>query len=102
MTAGRIPWPPGRENHPVPSGLPGLEAHETQLELGVPALPELECSVGVMAYNEQANVAHALDSILRQKLAGKRITEVIWWPAAAKTGQCQSLPKLPVANRGYA
>ena len=40
-------------------------------------LPELECSVGVMAYNEEANIAHALDSILRQELTGKQITEVI-------------------------
>lgn len=38
---------------------------------------ELECSVGVMAYNEQANIAHALGSILGQKLTAKRITEVI-------------------------
>jgi hypothetical protein len=30
-----------------------------------------------MAYNEEANIGHALDSILRQDLAGKRIREVI-------------------------
>lgn len=40
-------------------------------------VPELECSVGVMAYNEEANIAQALESILRQELTGKRITEVI-------------------------
>jgi GGDEF domain-containing protein len=40
-------------------------------------LSELECSVGVMAYNEEANIAQALGSILRQELTGKRITEVI-------------------------
>lgn len=38
---------------------------------------ELECSVGVMAYNEEANIAHALDSILGQELTGKQIKEVI-------------------------
>jgi len=37
----------------------------------------LECSVGVMAYNEEANIAHALDSILRQELTASRIAEVI-------------------------
>lgn len=40
-------------------------------------LPELECSVGVMAYNEEANIANALGSILGQRLSGKRIAEVI-------------------------
>jgi biofilm PGA synthesis N-glycosyltransferase PgaC len=37
----------------------------------------LECSVGVMAYNEEANIAHALDSVLRQELTASRIAEVI-------------------------
>jgi hypothetical protein len=44
---------------------------------GQVALPELECSVGVMAYNEEANITHALDSILRQELTRKQIREVI-------------------------
>jgi GGDEF domain-containing protein len=38
----------------------------------------LECSVGVMAHNEEANIAHAIGSILRQEMTGgKRIAEVI-------------------------
>lgn len=37
----------------------------------------LDCSVGIMAYNEEANIAHAIDSILRQKLTAGTITEVI-------------------------
>lgn len=41
------------------------------------APPALECSVGVMAYNEEGNIAHALDSILRQEMTGKRVAEVI-------------------------
>ena len=36
-----------------------------------------DCSVGVMAYNEEANIAAALDSILRQQPAAAAITEVI-------------------------
>lgn len=44
---------------------------------GGEALPELECSVGVMAYNEEGNIAQALSSILRQDLKGKRVAEVI-------------------------
>ena len=39
--------------------------------------PNLQCSVGVMAYNEEANIAQALGSILRQDPAGERIAEVI-------------------------
>ena len=62
---------------PKPTGLGVQESQSEASEAGVPAPPELECSVGVMAYNEQANIAHALDSILRQKLTAKRITEVI-------------------------
>ncbi len=77
MTPGRVLLPPDPEDYSLLPGLPGPAARETQPEAGVPVLRELECSVGVMAYNEQANIAHALDSILRQKLTGKRIAEVI-------------------------
>lgn len=38
---------------------------------------ERDCSVGVMAYNEEANVGHAIESILRQEMSGRRIAEVI-------------------------
>lgn len=41
------------------------------------AQPALECSVGVMAYNEEGNIAYALDSILRQRMTARRIAEVI-------------------------
>ena len=37
----------------------------------------MDCSVGVMAYNEQANIADAIGSILDQKLTSRRITELI-------------------------
>jgi biofilm PGA synthesis N-glycosyltransferase PgaC len=37
----------------------------------------LECSAGVMAYNEEANIANALDSILEQKLTTGRVAELI-------------------------
>ena len=41
------------------------------------AVPQTGCSVGVMAYNEEANIAAALDSILKQQPAAGRITELI-------------------------
>jgi hypothetical protein len=37
----------------------------------------IDCSVGVMAYNEEANIAAALDSILQQQPAVGRIAELI-------------------------
>lgn len=37
----------------------------------------LDCSVGVMAYNEEANIADALCSMLGQEMSGARVTEVI-------------------------
>lgn len=38
---------------------------------------QLDCCVGVMAYNEEANIGAALDSILRQRPAAGRIAELI-------------------------
>ena len=40
-----------------------------------------------MAYNEEANIAAALDSILGQQLRRKRSPKSSSWPAAARTGR---------------
>jgi poly-beta-1,6-N-acetyl-D-glucosamine synthase len=37
----------------------------------------LDYSVGVMAYNEEANIANALRSMLNQEMSGARVSEVI-------------------------
>jgi biofilm PGA synthesis N-glycosyltransferase PgaC len=37
----------------------------------------LECSVGIMAYNEEANIADAINTILGQQLSSSRIAELI-------------------------
>lgn len=37
----------------------------------------LDCSVGVMAYNEEGNIANAIDTILRQRVRSATVTEVI-------------------------
>lgn len=39
--------------------------------------PTITCSVGIMAYNEAANIEKAIDSVLKQSLANAVITEVI-------------------------
>lgn len=37
----------------------------------------MTCSIGIMAYNEAANIAKAIDSVLKQSLANAVITEII-------------------------
>lgn len=56
---------------------PARIGQKGQLELDAPTVRELECSVGVMAYNEEDNIADALDSILGQKLTAGHIAELI-------------------------
>src|SRR5260370_28454932 len=73
----RITLPPDSDGGGSPVGTPELGPHEGQPQARAQLLRELECSVGIMAYNEEANIAHALDSILRQELPGKQIREVM-------------------------
>src|SRR5918911_4570653 len=42
-----------------------------------PASRALACSVGIMAYNEAANIATAIETILHQRLTVGRIAELI-------------------------
>jgi poly-beta-1,6-N-acetyl-D-glucosamine synthase len=67
--------PPNSDTGGSLVGTAGLSAHESRVQPR--SLPELECSVGVMAYNEEANIAYALDSILGQKLTSKQVREII-------------------------
>ena len=39
--------------------------------------PAIPCSVGIMAYNEEANIATAVRGILGQRLTAGRIAELI-------------------------
>lgn len=39
--------------------------------------PTMTCSVGIMAYNEAANIAKAIDSVLRQSISNAVISEII-------------------------
>ena len=50
---------------------------ETALQTNTDKATGLECSVGIMAYNEEANIAQALESILGQDLTVGRIAEAI-------------------------
>ena len=42
-----------------------------------PNAPRLDCSVGFMAYNEEANIANAINAVLEQELVSTEITELI-------------------------
>jgi len=76
VTAERTPISVHLED-PALAGQPGSGVHDGHLDKAVPGRSDLECSVGVMAYNEEANIAQVLRSILRQKLTAKRIVEII-------------------------
>src|SRR5919202_6227421 len=41
------------------------------------ASPSLACSVGIMAYNEAANIATAIETILQQRLTVGHVAELI-------------------------
>jgi Glycosyl transferase family 2 len=57
--------------------LPERAVHVGHPDLGTPPAGAWDCSVGVMAYNEEANIADALASILGQKFATRRIADLI-------------------------
>ena len=60
----------------------------------------LDCSVGVMAYNEEANVASALRSMLCQEMSGARVTEVIVVASGCTDRTVDIVADLPVRSRG--
>jgi biofilm PGA synthesis N-glycosyltransferase PgaC len=75
MSAEQAVSRPDSDGGTPPAETPRRGARESQSRAQV--RPEVECSVGIMAYNEDGNIAHALDSILRQDPTGQRIREVI-------------------------
>ena len=77
MTVEQVALPPDSGGGSPLADVPWPDTHQSQPRAIGRTDPELECSVGVMAYNEEANIAHALRSILRQELTRKQIREVI-------------------------
>lgn len=69
-------WPEPMRHAPG-ARVPGRVGHESETDGDTPDAGVLDCSVGVMAYNEQANIAAALHSILGQQLTTRRIAELI-------------------------
>jgi biofilm PGA synthesis N-glycosyltransferase PgaC len=54
-----------------------VDSRDHPVDPRLPAEGRLGCSVGIMAYNEEANIAEAIGTILGQKLAASHITELI-------------------------
>jgi biofilm PGA synthesis N-glycosyltransferase PgaC len=52
-------------------------AQRVQSVDGVADTSRLRCSVGIMAYNEEANIANAIETVLGQQLISGEITELI-------------------------
>jgi biofilm PGA synthesis N-glycosyltransferase PgaC len=53
------------------------ERAHAQSEVVIPEGSASGCSVGIMAYNEEANIANAVESILGQRLLSAQISELI-------------------------
>jgi len=77
VSVGGAQLPRDSEDPVLRMRLSGGKTRECQPEELFSELTEIECSVGIMAYNEEANIAHSIESVLRQKLTVKRIAEII-------------------------
>lgn len=78
LPLGRHPHQSEEKRLPDEAGQPPKRTvQNAQLERGVPNLSVLGCSVGIMAYNEEDNIANAIDTILRPPLISGQITELI-------------------------
>jgi poly-beta-1,6-N-acetyl-D-glucosamine synthase len=60
-----------------PVAQPAPAAREDAASEGAASKSALGCSVGIMAYNEEANIAKAIESILAQRLAWGEIAELV-------------------------
>ena len=56
------------------------------------------CSVGIMAYNEEANIGDAIESILEQRLASGQITELIVVASGCEDRTAEIVAELAVAT----
>ena len=56
---------------------PNGAVQDAALDQTVPDSSALACSAGIMAYNEEANIASAIETILGQPLVSGQITELI-------------------------
>jgi biofilm PGA synthesis N-glycosyltransferase PgaC len=67
----------GTNGHTIAPPQPERIVEEGQFDGDALSASVLGCSVGVMAYNEEANIANTIDTVLSQRLSSSRITELI-------------------------
>jgi biofilm PGA synthesis N-glycosyltransferase PgaC len=77
----------------VPTELTG-ELLDRAREATASPEPSIECSVGIMAYNEEGNIANAIAAILGQPLAGARIVELIVVASGCTDGTCEIVAEI--------
>jgi glycosyltransferase involved in cell wall biosynthesis len=89
VTTKRTPPDPESTN-----GL-ALELFDRVRAATVPAkAAPLECSVGIMAYNEEGNIADAITAILGQPLRGARIAELIVVASGCTDRTCEIVAEI--------
>jgi poly-beta-1,6-N-acetyl-D-glucosamine synthase len=64
-------------DRPLEPRVPERPANDGRLKRPVQQITGFGCSVGIMAYNEEANIADAIGTILGQKLTSSQISELI-------------------------
>jgi poly-beta-1,6-N-acetyl-D-glucosamine synthase len=77
---------------------PGLavELLDQAREMALPAkpTPPLECSVGIMAYNEEGNIANAIAAILGEPVSRGRIAELIVVASGCTDRTCEIVAEI--------
>lgn len=68
---------PGRSPEEIDKGLVARVSQTTGSSSALGPSGTVDCSVGIMAYNEEANIASAMDTILAQPLRCVNVTELI-------------------------
>lgn len=63
-----------------------------------PASELLDCSVGIMAYNEEANIADAIESILDQRLSSGRLAELIVVASGCEDRTCEIVATIAASD----
>jgi len=75
--------------HPLDQWLADHTVRDGQRHREARAAAALECSVGIMAYNEEANIADAVESVLEQRLTSSRIAELIVVASGCQDRTCE-------------
>jgi biofilm PGA synthesis N-glycosyltransferase PgaC len=76
----------------------GSRGENDQLKRPVTDVPPLGCSVGIMAYNEEGNIAHAIRTVLAQQPTSMQITELLVVASGCTDGTTAIVAGLALAD----